>query len=646
MFVVKRARRYSIILSLIAVTGACEKAPGQTKLLTSRSIETNDFTNIEQLIASPSGNMFALEFSDGILLIDRDANVIQEIPLPDRTLLQGFVQEDELLAYSNRREVFRIDAQKGTIERVGSWTAPEDKTYRSTTAAGVFSIDRNYAYMPIHVDQYVEGQPPRQLAGWNIDTSSPGPLIPASSTVFRSWASNTQVVAWIAPSSFDQFDLNVHTEKASGTETLPLGASIAALRTETHVSADASGFAVAQADNSIRYLLEFSKQDTGIVTSVKKLSDLATSHRSMISLPGVEFGGSINVLPPFDVLDTSPMTERLINKLRAELPDNAVILQDVHVDVSDDFAIGLLETTAGKNALLVWREGELQLHHLYDNAEIKRAPRSWATLRTSAGETPYWIFEPPGEVEGTLIHFHGGPAASASRTDEQLVAPWLEKNYRVIMPEISGSTRYGGEHTRRIYNFSFEDLSAETSEFIELAHELLPDKPIGLSGNSFGGFAVAASLAATDKEISFIALDAPLLSVCHMLQERTADQRSRNRFYRSPNEASNRLTMLAYAEEHCEIDQGSREPKIRAPANSMIEPSLRSVQRKARETPIWILAGERDELIRSDFVEDFFETLEKRDCTRIQVIPEQGHTTINYPQRATSITDLIECATP
>ena len=138
------------------------------------------------------------------------------------------------------------------------------------------------------------------------------------------------------------------------------------------------------------------------------------------------------------------------------------------------------------------------------------APPRLARFRTEDGLTvPYWEYTPSrGPPRGTIVHVHGGPEAQARPGFGPFLSYLVDEGWRVIAPNVRGSTGYGRTYTHlddvRKRMDSVRDLR-------DLARELVRQGKaeagrIGLFGGSYGGFMVL-SAAATYPELWGAAVD-------------------------------------------------------------------------------------------------------------------------------------------
>ena len=122
---------------------------------------------------------------------------------------------------------------------------------------------------------------------------------------------------------------------------------------------------------------------------------------------------------------------------------------------------------------------------------------------------PYWVYAPAtGPVRGTVIDVHGGPEAQARPAFSRTTCFLLGEGYRVIAPNVRGSTGYGRtfvhlDDVRRRMD-SVRDLRDLVAAL--RANGSLDTSPLGVHGGSYGGFMVLAAIS-TYPELFAAAVD-------------------------------------------------------------------------------------------------------------------------------------------
>jgi len=123
-----------------------------------------------------------------------------------------------------------------------------------------------------------------------------------------------------------------------------------------------------------------------------------------------------------------------------------------------------------------------------------------ARLRASDGVTvPYWEYPPEGGPgRGTIVVVHGGPESQARPGFSPLLGFLVHEGWRVVAPNVRGSTGYGRSFTHlddvRLRMNSVRDL-AEVAESLVRSGKAVRGR-IGVMGGSYGGFMVLAAAAA------------------------------------------------------------------------------------------------------------------------------------------------------
>lgn len=126
-------------------------------------------------------------------------------------------------------------------------------------------------------------------------------------------------------------------------------------------------------------------------------------------------------------------------------------------------------------------------------------PPRLAKLRASDGVAiPYWEYAPAnGGTRGTVLHVHGGPEAQARPSFSPFLSFLVAEGFRVIAPNVRGSSGYGRTFTHlddvRRRMDSVRDL-AEVARDLVRSGKGAPGR-LGLIGGSYGGFMVLAAAA-------------------------------------------------------------------------------------------------------------------------------------------------------
>ncbi len=119
-------------------------------------------------------------------------------------------------------------------------------------------------------------------------------------------------------------------------------------------------------------------------------------------------------------------------------------------------------------------------------------------VRASDGlSIPYWEHVPTGPVRGTLLLVHGGPESQARPLFSPEVAFLVAEGWRVVEPNIRGSTGYG---RRFVHLDDGRKRMDAIRDLRDVAEDLVRNGKavrgrIGLAGGSYGGFAVLSAAA-------------------------------------------------------------------------------------------------------------------------------------------------------
>jgi dipeptidyl aminopeptidase/acylaminoacyl peptidase len=109
---------------------------------------------------------------------------------------------------------------------------------------------------------------------------------------------------------------------------------------------------------------------------------------------------------------------------------------------------------------------------------------------------PYWEYEPAGPVKGTVVEVHGGPESQARPTLNRFRQFLVTDGWRVIVPNVRGSTGYGRTFVHlddvRKRMDSVRDLRDLVEQLVRLRRA--EKGKVAVIGGSYGGFMVLSAL--------------------------------------------------------------------------------------------------------------------------------------------------------
>jgi dipeptidyl aminopeptidase/acylaminoacyl peptidase len=117
-------------------------------------------------------------------------------------------------------------------------------------------------------------------------------------------------------------------------------------------------------------------------------------------------------------------------------------------------------------------------------------------VRTGDGvSVPYWEYVPTGPTHGTLLWIHGGPEGQARPQFSPILGFLISEGWRVVAPNIRGSTGYG---RRYVHLDDVRKRMDSIRDVRDLAEELIRSGKaergrLGIVGGSYGGFVVLAA---------------------------------------------------------------------------------------------------------------------------------------------------------
>lgn len=124
------------------------------------------------------------------------------------------------------------------------------------------------------------------------------------------------------------------------------------------------------------------------------------------------------------------------------------------------------------------------------------APALRAFAASDRVKIPYWEFAPRSASRGTILWIHGGPESQARPSFAPVLQCLVARGWRVILPNVRGSTGYGRRFLHlddvRLRMDSVRDLQELVAD-LKRQGKAVPGR-IGVVGGSYGGFMVLAAL--------------------------------------------------------------------------------------------------------------------------------------------------------
>jgi dipeptidyl aminopeptidase/acylaminoacyl peptidase len=179
-----------------------------------------------------------------------------------------------------------------------------------------------------------------------------------------------------------------------------------------------------------------------------------------------------------------------------------------HLAVSaDGRRIVLVGTLGGRAPEVMTVEGDgLRTHTRIGSAwqaGVRQPKMELITAPGEGGPIDVWVASPPG-VDGplaTVIDIHGGPLGGWVAAPSLEVSLLVSRGYRVLLPNIRGSTSYGRDWiTPQLGNWGgvdADDVHAVLDDAI--TRGLVDPARVGLLGLSYGGFMVTWLIGTSDR---------------------------------------------------------------------------------------------------------------------------------------------------
>jgi dipeptidyl aminopeptidase/acylaminoacyl peptidase len=110
---------------------------------------------------------------------------------------------------------------------------------------------------------------------------------------------------------------------------------------------------------------------------------------------------------------------------------------------------------------------------------------------------PYWEYAPRGPPLGTIVQIHGGPESQARPTLLPFVEFLVTEGWRVVVPNVRGSTGYGRTYVHLDDVRRRMDSVRDVEQLVEhlVRRGVATRGRVGVLGGSYGGFMVLSALA-------------------------------------------------------------------------------------------------------------------------------------------------------
>jgi dipeptidyl aminopeptidase/acylaminoacyl peptidase len=125
-------------------------------------------------------------------------------------------------------------------------------------------------------------------------------------------------------------------------------------------------------------------------------------------------------------------------------------------------------------------------------------PPKLASVRATDGiRVPYWTYVPSaGPTRGTIVEIHGGPESQARPSFNRTTAFLVGEGWRVIAPNVRGSTGYGRTFVHLDDVRRRMDSVRDVRDLVDAlrGNGTLPGGRLGVKGGSYGGFMVLSAI--------------------------------------------------------------------------------------------------------------------------------------------------------
>lgn len=190
-----------------------------------------------------------------------------------------------------------------------------------------------------------------------------------------------------------------------------------------------------------------------------------------------------------DTLEDRPLTSgpRGVVYQFSWSPDGASFVYEVSVPDGRDLYVRFVET--GKERRLTRPPAGVP-------APVP-LPRLDRCTASDGVRIPYWEFRPGrSPPRGTIVDVHGGPEGQARPEFNRAVAFLVNEGWRVLLPNVRGSSGYGRTFIHLDDVRKRMDSVRDLKEFVDFVRrDATAAGRVGVLGGSYGGFMVLASIA-------------------------------------------------------------------------------------------------------------------------------------------------------
>jgi alpha-beta hydrolase superfamily lysophospholipase len=128
--------------------------------------------------------------------------------------------------------------------------------------------------------------------------------------------------------------------------------------------------------------------------------------------------------------------------------------------------------------------------------KILTEPKLASSVSVDRIVVPYWVYEPSSPVRGTILDVHGGPESQARPTLNRFRQFLVTEGWRVVVPNVRGSTGYGRTFVHlddvRKRMDSVRDLRDVVDHLVRSGRA--ERGKVAVMGGSYGGFMVLSAL--------------------------------------------------------------------------------------------------------------------------------------------------------
>ncbi len=305
--------------------------------------------------------------------------------------------------------------------------------------------------------------------------------------------------------------------------------------------------------------------------------------------------------------------------------DNEHLFLNFAISRNSDDVVLVLRNRSGYSVckLHLYEQDEvININLLMASYDDIKVPKKVSILSGNDGITGF-LFEANRQTIGAILYLHGGPGHQASASADPLIRYFLNLGFSVLDIDYHGSSGHGDKFQDSINQHIGHLELIDTLAGMNFLKSRFDRLPVGVCGNSYGGFLALQVLASSQNQFEFGIDVAGVVDWTATLEQLPAFwEKKRDKIYRR---FGNPYRDFAYLQQ---ISPVSYSQRIRV--------------------PIMIVHGQRDARVKIEQVENFFSRLkENNKNVQLTVAKNAGHDVLATRQADIiyrKIASFLECS--